>query len=193
MKISKKNKHFPMPKDLWREAQWQLLIEIVVTILSDVATFTIQLSKSQMQLGRVTVALTILLLYYVSDVFFTALSNVQNEKDLIIEERGKIEAAEIVTKLAMKVQGKVWDGNERMSHRVVIQSLKEYVFGEWRMRIDAPKKIFDIVSAIYICIGFWIASREEIQGFNLFPALVLIALICKCLFSAYRLKKRKEV
>lgn len=97
MKISKKNKHFPMPKDLWREAQWQLLIEIVVTILSDVATFTIQLSKSQMQLGRVTVALTILLLYYVSDVFFTALSNVQNEKDLIIEERGKIEAAEIVT------------------------------------------------------------------------------------------------
>lgn len=85
MKISKKNKHFPMPKDLWREAQWQLLIEIVVTILSDVATFTIQLSKSQMQLGRVTVALTILLLYYVSDVFFTALSNVQNEKDLIIE------------------------------------------------------------------------------------------------------------
>ncbi len=119
-----KNKHFPMPKDLWREAQWQLLIEIVVTILSDVATFTIQLSKSQMQLGRVTVALTILLLYYVSDVFFTALSNVQNEKDLIIEERGKIEAAEIVTKLAMKVQGKVWDGNERMSHRVVIQSLK---------------------------------------------------------------------
>lgn len=193
MKISKKNKHFPMPKDLWREAQWQLLIEIVVTILSDVATFTIQLSKSQMQLGRVTVALTILLLYYVSDVFFTALSNVQNEKDLIIEERGKIEAAEIVTKLAMKVQGKVWDGNERMSHRVVIQSLKEYVFGEWRMRIDAPKKIFDIVSAIYICIGFWIASREEIQGFKLFPAVVLIALICKCLFSAYRLKKRKEV
>lgn len=133
-----------MPKDLWREAQWQLLIEIVVTILSDVATFTIQLSKSQMQLGRVTVALTILLLYYVSDVFFTALSNVQNEKDLIIEERGKIEAAEIVTKLAMKVQGKVWDGNERMSHRVVIQSLKEYVFGEWRMRIDAPKKILTL-------------------------------------------------
>ena len=61
------------------------------------------------------------------------------------------------------------------------------------MRIDAPKKIFDIVSAIYICIGFWIASREEIQGFKLFPAVVLIALICKCLFSAYRLKKRKEV
>lgn len=44
----------------------------------------------------------------------------------------------------MKVQGKVWDGNERMSHRVVIQSLKEYVFGEWRMRIDAPKKILTL-------------------------------------------------